>query len=177
MSGRIGGAAAVAGLAVAVLTGGALLAAAPEPSIRGEVDAPGLKALLAKQKGRVVLLNFWATWCVPCREEFPDLDRLERELSPRGLTVIGVSTDFASQAAAVDRFLAETRPSFANYRKKSGGDDQVFIEAVDPKWGGELPYSVLYRSDGTRAKTLSGKHSLDEYRREVLALLGATAKR
>lgn len=149
----------------------ARLAAGAPPAIRGELDAPGLRALLAKERGRTVLVNFWATWCVPCREEFPDLDRLARELAPRGLTVIGISTDFSSQTAEVEKFLAAARPSFANYRKKGGGDDQAFIEAVDSKWGGELPFSVLYGPDGRKTKTLSGQHSYDAYRREILEVM------
>lgn len=168
MNRRLSSAAAALTLA---LLGAAPAPTPPAPAIRGEVDAAGLKALLAQQKGRTVLVNFWATWCVPCREEFPDLDRLQRELSSRGLSVIGISTDFASQTAGVEKFLRETRPSFANYRKKSGGDDQVFIEAVDPKWGGELPFSVLFAPDGSRVKTLSGKHSYADYRREILAVM------
>ena len=146
------------------------------PAILGEVDAAGLQALLARHKGRTVLVNFWATWCVPCREEFPDLDRLERELSPKGFSVIGISTDFASQTAAVGDFLRKMRPSFANYRKKTGGDDQPFIEAVDPKWGGELPFSVLYGPDGARVKTFSGKRSYADYRRDILAVMDAKGK-
>ena len=156
-----------------------LVGAAPAspPSIRGELDAPGLRALLAKERGRTVLVNFWATWCVPCREEFPDLDRLARELAPRGLTVIGISTDFSSQTAAAENFLTATRPSFANYRKKSGGDDQAFIEAVDSKWGGELPFSVLYGPDGRKAKTLSGQHTYASYRREILDVMTGAGSR
>jgi thiol-disulfide isomerase/thioredoxin len=149
---------------------------APSPGIRGELDASGLQALLASQRGRTVLVNFWATWCEPCREEFPSLDRLERELSPRGFSVIGISTDFASQTAAVEAFLRKTRPSFANYRKKSGGDDQPFIEAVDPDWGGELPFSVIYAPDGSRARTVSGKRSYSEYRRQVLDVMEEAKK-
>jgi thiol-disulfide isomerase/thioredoxin len=149
---------------------------APSPGIRGELDASGLQALLASQRGRTVLVNFWATWCEPCREEFPSLDRLERELSPRGFSVIGISTDFASQTAAVEAFLRKTRPSFANYRKKSGGDDQPFIEAVDPHWGGELPFSVIYAPDGSRARTVSGKRSYSEYRRQVLDVMEEAKK-
>ncbi|HKA36257.1 MAG TPA: TlpA disulfide reductase family protein [Thermoanaerobaculia bacterium] len=159
-----------------------LLAAAPkasvtdQPGVRnasllaGEVDAGSLFQRIGQEKGKVVLVNFWATWCAPCREEFPDLSRLQKTLGEKGLRVIGVSTDFARETPAVERFLAEQKPSFPNYRKKSGGDDQVFIEAVEKSWGGELPFSVLYGKDGRKAKTFSGKHSYAEYEKEVLKL-------
>lgn len=127
--------------------------------------------VVAAKKGRVVLVNFWATWCVPCREEFPDLVRLESASRSRGLTVIGVSTDLAKDSAAVEKFLATNNPGFANYRKKSGGDDQDFIDAVDPRWGGELPYSVLYGRDGRKAEVLSGKQTYAELERKISRLL------
>ncbi len=152
------------------------LAPSPAPAatsrISGELDAAGLRGLLAGRRGRVVLLNFWATWCVPCREEFPDLVRLQKDLAPRGLQIVGVSTDFAGQTAAVESFLASMKPNFDNYRKKSGGDQQAFIEAVDGKWGGELPFSVLYDREGRKARVLSGKHTLAQYRTEIVKLLG-----
>jgi thiol-disulfide isomerase/thioredoxin len=134
------------------------------------VDAKGLTEAVAREKGKVVLVNFWATWCVPCREEFPDLSRLQKNLGPKGFALIGVSTDFTRETPAVEKFLADQKPSFPNYRKKSGGDDQVFIEAVDKGWGGELPFSVLYGKDGRKVKTFSGKQSYAEYEREILRL-------
>ena len=139
--------------------------------LAGEVDARGLADRIAREKGRVVLVNFWATWCVPCREEFPDLARLDRAYGGRGLRVLGVSTDFDRETAAVKKFLTELKPGFPNYRKKSGGDDEQFIDAVDKSWGGELPFTVLYARDGKKAKVLSGKHTYGEYEAEVLKLL------
>ena len=62
---------------------------------------------LADYKGRVVLLNMWATWCKPCREELPELARLHRELEPRGLTVVGVNVDVARLRRKVGRMVED----------------------------------------------------------------------
>ena len=162
-----------AAAAAAVLLASDSRASGSSARIAGELDAAGFRDLLVRQKGSVVLVNFWATWCVPCREEYPDLVRLQRELAPRGFRVVGVSTDFGSQRGAVDRFLEAMKPGFPNYWKKSG-NEQAFIESVDRDWGGELPFSVLYARDGTRVKSLSGKHSYADYRREILDALKET---
>jgi thiol-disulfide isomerase/thioredoxin len=153
-----------------ILGAGAAPAAAPS-RLAGELDAAGLREAVAREKGQVVLVNFWATWCVPCREEFPDLSRLQQRNRAAGLRVVGISTDFASQKAAIEKFLAERRPAFPNYRKKTGGDDQEFIEAVDPSWGGELPFSVLYDRSGKKVKVFSGKLPIAAAEREIRKLL------
>jgi len=149
----------------------ALLAAPEAPRLAGELDAKSFAEAVAKRRGQVVLVNFWATWCVPCREEFPDLTRLERAWRGKGLAVLGVSIDSARDLPAVESFLAKTDPDFPNYRKASGGDDQVFIESVDGKWGGELPFTVLYSRDGRKAKVLSGKQSYADFESAVKALM------
>lgn len=158
-------------MAVLFFLGAGASFAADATRLSGELDAKGLTRAIAREKGRVVLVNFWATWCVPCREEFPDLVRLEKAYRPRGLRVLGVSTDLAKELPAVEKFLAASQPAFANYRKKSGGDDQEFIESVDANWGGELPFSVLYDRDGKKARVLSGKQSYADFEREVTKLL------
>ena len=159
-------------MAVLALAAAGLTAAAPGSRLSGELDAPGLLERVARERGRIVLVNLWATWCEPCREEFPSLSRLQKAYGGRGVVVLGVSTDFSSQLPAVEKFLAMQRPSFPNYRKKSGGDDQEFIDAVDRSWGGELPFSVLYGRDGKKARVLSGKQSYQDFEREVRRLLG-----
>ena len=131
----------------------------------------GTKKTLSDLKGKVLLLNIWATWCVPCRQEFPDLVHLERAYRGRGLAVLGISTDLSKDLPAVETFLAATKPGFPNYRKKSGGDDQDFIESVDSKWGGELPFSVLYGRDGKKAEVFSGKQTYADFEKAVVKLL------
>ena len=144
--------------------------AAEATRLAGEVDAKSLPALIARSSGKVVLVNFWASWCGPCREEFPDLVRLEKAYRDKGLVVLGISTDFSKALPAVEKFLARAQPDFPNYRK-SNGDEQAFIESIDPKWGGELPFSVLFARDGKKVATLSGKHSYAEYESAVGKLL------
>jgi thiol-disulfide isomerase/thioredoxin len=145
--------------------------AADATLLTDEVDGKELAAAIAREKGHVVLVNFWATWCVPCREEFPDLVRLEKAYRDSGLRVLGVSTDLAKDLPKIEKFLAAGHPDFPNYRKKSGADDQDFIESVDPKWGGELPFTVLYGRDGKKARVLSGKQSYADLDSAVSALL------
>lgn len=161
-----------AGTAALILFSLAFAAQASDATLlTGEVDGKELAAAIAREKGHVVLVNFWATWCVPCREEFPDLVRLEKAYRDRGLRVLGVSTDLGKDLPKIEKFLAAGHPDFPNYRKKSGGDDQDFIESVDPKWGGELPFTVLYGKDGKKARVLSGKQSYADFERAVAALL------
>jgi len=157
-------------LAVAGALVSAVLAA-DTSRLAGELDARAFASRVAAEKGHVVLVNFWATWCAPCREEFPDLVRLSRAYAGKGLSVLGVSTDFAGQLPAVEKFLEEKRPPFPNYHKQAGGDDQDFINAVEPSWGGELPFSVLFDRQGRKVRVLSGKQSYADLEREVSRLL------
>src|SRR3990172_2498809 len=86
------------------------------------VSLTGGPASLAELRGRVVLLNVWATWCVPCRTEMPDLEALHQLYASRGLSLVGVSIDASSDAERVKEFAAERRVSYALWHD---GDDRV----------------------------------------------------
>lgn len=117
----------------------------------------------------VVLLNVWATWCQPCREELPDILRLQREYQDEGLRVILVSGDFDTEIPQVIEFLAEQGVDFPSYIK--AGSDMEFINAMNPEWSGALPATFIYDADGTMRHFWDGKASYVEFEQSILEVL------
>ena len=122
-------------------------------------DAPALKRAIAAQKGHVVLVNFWATWCGPCVAEFPAIVKAGRQYRAQGLSVIAVSADSAKDLhTKVEPFLAKQGATFPSYLEKSA-DPEDFINALDPTWQGDLPRTFIYDREGRRVKTLTGEQT------------------
>jgi thiol-disulfide isomerase/thioredoxin len=137
------------------------------------VGAEDVERLVDEARGRVVLVNVWATWCDPCREEFPALVRIRRELSPGDFRLVLVSADFASQRPQVERFLAGQGVDFPTYLK--GEDDNDFIARMSPAWSGALPATWLYGRDGRIAAFWEGGASYETFSGKVRALLDEAA--
>jgi thiol-disulfide isomerase/thioredoxin len=113
-----------------------------------------------------VLVNVWATWCLPCREELPELLRLRREYASRGLRLILVSGDFPSERSQVERFLEELGIDFATYLKD--GSDMEFINTLHASWSGALPATFLFDAGGTLRKFWEGRASYATLERGVV---------
>ncbi len=125
-----------------------------------------LRARLTKQKGKVVLLNFWATWCQPCVEEFPALVRLYNNYRKRGVVVIAVSVDDPETAdEVVQPFLKRMRATFPVLVLDQDSDQ--FIRGFDNEWGGEVPRTYLYSKSGKRLKAWSGSRTYAEFEKEI----------
>lgn len=110
--------------------------------------------VVAPHHGHVLVVNFWATWCEPCRQEMPVLLAVAREMSPKGVDLVLVSADFRDKASAVGRYLDGLRAGAASFLEDAP-DPAAFIDAVDPKWGGELPHTVIYGRDGKLRLSIS----------------------
>jgi thiol-disulfide isomerase/thioredoxin len=120
----------------------------------------------------------WATWCEPCREEFPDLVRLHHDLGGRGLQVVAISMDMSSVLdSAVIPFLKAQGASLPAYiRDGSVENDEEFINSVDPEWSGALPATFIYDRDGRIAKKILGPTSYSQLKEVVTPLLEPSKK-
>ncbi len=125
--------------------GTAQAAKTPDPPI---VDLAGYQQVLAKYRGKPLVVNFWATWCEPCRDEYPLIVELANEFKAQGVNVIGINMDDDSDMNLVRRFIARTQPHFPNYRQRPGIDLDAFYQGVNPAWKGTMPQTIFYTRDG-----------------------------
>jgi thiol-disulfide isomerase/thioredoxin len=127
------------------------------------VDAAGLRQKLAALKGRVVVLNVWATWCGPCAMEFPDLVKLERAYRNRGVTVIGLSLDDPDKVQqVVPPFLAQRGAHFTVYAMKRV-DPTTVIGVVDKNWQQALPTTYVLDRVGHVRTVMVGARSFTDF--------------
>lgn len=128
----------------------------------------GKDVTLASLKGKVVLVNFWATWCEPCKIEIPELIELQQQYGPKGFTVLGVAMD------------DEGRPEVAPFVEKqefetAGGKEHMNYpivignDAAGDKFGGLLGYptSVLLSRDGKQIKRITGLINKDDLSKQI----------
>ena len=134
------------------------------------IDVEAYQKLLEQYHGKPLLVTFWATWCEPCRDEYPMLNELAKQYASRGLKVVGVSLDDDGDLILMRRFLARYKPIFPNYRKKAGGEE-LFRQGVLPSWNGVLPASFLYAKDGRQIGHVFGEGTRDTYEAVIRALL------
>jgi len=135
------------------------------------IDASGLKQLVEDHRGSVLLINMWATWCVPCVDEFPNLIRFRSALADRGLVMHFVSLD---RARSIDThlrpFLRRMGVDFQTYLKKAG-NDELFINVLSSEWSGALPATFIYDRSGDLKHLLVGEQTPEELQRFVEPLM------
>jgi thiol-disulfide isomerase/thioredoxin len=138
----------------------------PMPAVVA-VDAAGLQALLKRDDAKPLLVNYWATWCDPCRDEFPDLVKVDADYRPKGLDFIAVTLDdMADIKTGVPKFLREMHAEMPVYLLNLS-DPEPAINMVDPKWGGALPATFLYNAKGEVVYKSLGRVKIDELRAAI----------
>ncbi len=130
-------------------------AAAQTGPVITQIDLKGLRDVL-KPAGKPRLVNFWATWCDPCREEFPDLVKLDADYKGR-IDIVTVSLDDPNDIKTiVPKFLREMKAEMPAFLLVTPDEDAA-IAVVSRDWNGNLPLTMLYSETGDVAYMRSGK--------------------
>jgi thiol-disulfide isomerase/thioredoxin len=122
-------------------------------------DAAGLAQFVDAHRGRVVLVDFWATWCPPCVQMFPHTVELDKKWGDRGLTVVGVSLDDPTDESYVRKFLGQKEAKFSNFISRFGASAES-VQAFDITGSG-IPFIRIYDRQGKPLKTLGGDKPVD----------------
>jgi thiol-disulfide isomerase/thioredoxin len=138
------------------------------------VSAAELRRAVREPGAKVVLVNMWATWCAPCREEFPDLLRLQRAYRQRGLRVLLVCWD--ADARQARKFLARQGVDFPSFMKSDAESDAGFIDAFEPRWTGAFPATFIYDESGTLRHFWEGKASYATFEEKIRNVLDAASR-
>jgi thiol-disulfide isomerase/thioredoxin len=176
--------AAVAGCALAFATHAGSQNPAPKPPTKpaSHATAPaemplinleGYRKLIADHRGKPLLVTFWATWCEPCREEYPLVNQLAKDYAAKGLVVVGVDMDDDAEMTLVHRFLDKNQPVFPNVRKKMGHEDE-FVDGVDPRWHDVMPANFFYAADGRLIGFMTGGRPRADFEKLIQATLAVS---
>ena len=131
------------------------------------LDSIKLTQLIEENKKNVFIVNVWATWCVPCVEEMPDLIKLKDYYKNKNVKIIGVSIDYPEEIESkVVPFIQKHNLNFPvfvnNFRK-----DELFINFLNQDWSGAVPATFIYDKNGIQKEFLLGKHSFDDFKSVV----------
>ena len=135
-------------------------------------DLDGKDVTLQQYKGQVVLVNFWATWCAPCKVEIPWMIEFQQKYSPRGFTILGVSMDEDGKNA-IQPFLDKERFDVNGQQEAMSYPIFLGSDAIADKFGGilGLPTSMLYSRDGKKVRTIVGLVNHDDISKAIESLL------
>ena len=140
----------------------------PKPvTVVSPIDTEALKALLTRQREHPLLVNFWATFCDPCRDEFPELVKIDNDYRPRSLDFVTVSLDDMSDIKTeVPKFLDAMKATMPAYLLNVS-DPEPAINLVDRAWRGDLPATYLYNEKGELVYKHIGRVNAVELRQEI----------
>lgn len=129
------------------------------------IDERGVSALIKARDGKPLFINFWATWCIPCTEEFPDIVKLSEKY--KNVEFVAVSLDHHDEVNSKIRpFLKKMKAGFKNYVGRFK-DDQNLIDLINGKWNGALPATAIYDKSGKQASFHAKKLSYKEMETEL----------
>ena len=152
-----------------------LFAAAAIPVYSQDVKPLGttddVKAVFESAKGKVMLVNFWATWCKPCVKEFPELIKLYTDYRDKGFTLVFVSLDVPEELSTkLKPFLTNQGVDFTTYYSTFPKPEDL-MDFIDTKWQGAIPSTYIYDKEGNVKASIVGSKTYEQFEKEITVLL------
>ena len=138
------------------------------------LDATSLRQEMRKAKGGDVFIHLWASWCGPCLEELPDIDRLARQTRARGAVFLSVSLDDPRRAAHVLEVLHRRAPNLTRFVAKLD-DPDAFADLFSGEWDGSIPALFVYDRTGHLRASFVGQLENADIRRMLADISAAPA--
>lgn len=130
-----------------------------------------LQQLLSAQKGKVTLVNLWATWCKPCVHEMPALEKLHQNYQDKGVKIIALSLDELAKADSLVLPYWKDKGFSMDYYVVGPKDPSTILNKIDPLWLGVIPTSFLFNSEGEKIETITGSLNYEGFEKKILAAL------
>ena len=135
------------------------------------VNASGLIEQINKHKGsEAVLINFWATYCAPCIEEFPMIVDLSNKYKDKGMKVYFVSADWLDREKEVLDFLESKGVEGLSFMKEEGNDNN-FINEISREWSGALPFTIVYDKNGNLSDFWEMEKNKNRFEKAIIKAL------
>lgn len=148
-------------------------ASSPSRVVIQQIDTAALQGLIKRDSSRLLLVNFWATWCDPCRDEFPDIVKIDTDFRSKGLDTITISLDDVAEInTEVPKFLRAMKNTMPAYLLNAR-DPEPAIKFIDANWSGGLPATFLYNQKGEVVFKHFGRVEPKELRAAIEQLVGS----
>lgn len=161
-----------AALCPAIFVGGAAPAKAPGVA---PIDINGLKQQIAARKGKVVVVNYWATWCGPCVSEFPSLVKLYNANKTKGMELITISCDEARDTGKANAFLAKNGLQTGTFINKKAVEISDHLKFLEPKLADDdavsIPRTYIFDRNGKLVKAIDKEQSLAQFQAAIAPYL------
>ncbi len=131
------------------------------------LDEDSFPSFKNQYQGKILFVNVWATWCLPCKEEFPDLVKLANTYHKTDVAIIGLSVDYPDEIEnKVKPFLRTQNAVFPNYVQNFKRAEDL-INLFNKQWRGAVPATFIYDKQGKQQIFLLGKHTFDEFKAKI----------
>lgn len=135
------------------------------------IDKDQFSDMVNNRNGRILFVNVWATWCIPCIEEFPDLIKLHNTFSNKPVDFVSLNVNLLSEKdSLVVPFLEKNNSNLDVYMAKDD-DVDALLDVMDKNWSGAVPVTYIFNREGERKVSIVGKRNYKFFKASIDSLI------